>query len=37
MLRRAGYPFEKMDLPVSVWLDLGELEDAIEASRPGLL
>ena len=33
-MRLAGYPFGKMDLPLSVWLDLGELEEAIEANRP---
>jgi len=32
-LRKGGYPFEKNDLSLEEWLALGELEEAIEASR----
>lgn len=35
-MRLAGYPFSKKDLSLKEWLDLGELEEAIEASRPRL-
>jgi hypothetical protein len=32
-LRRAGYPFRPDDLPLSTWLSLGELEDALSTLR----
>ncbi len=35
-MRLAGYLFSKNDLSLKEWLDLGELEEAIEASRPRL-
>lgn len=35
-MRLAGYPLRPRDLTYREWLDLGELEETIEAMRPRL-